>query len=419
MHLVFQAQLRSAGFLSVITILAASLLSAAELDAPLDIERLRELNRRTQTGEILSQEDQAYYDRGRREMQARKSGKNSAVPTSNIRIADQEMVRKLVPLDELTTTYKGEDGGLYGGGHNAPTGAHLAAYLRESKAIQPLDRDGHPAKSGKIVLLSLGMSNTTMEFSQFVKDANADAAKSRDVVVVDGAIGARTGTAWALDGVDLLPAGEEERLLKIMAGMGRNVKKGFGDTWTTAIKRLEASGVTPRQVQVLWIKQAEAMPSRLGEYPAHTRALEANLIAILNIAKHHYPNLRIAYLSSRIFGGYANMGLNPEPYAYEGALAICHVIQQQIAGEPRLNYATTGGDVKSPLVAWGPYLWANGTLPRKSDGLVWNEDDYAPSDRTHPSPTARQKVSDQLLRFFKTDSGSKAWFLARIGETDG
>lgn len=403
------ASFRHARFLALATFVASAFLSAAE-EASLNIERLRELNRRTQAGEILSPEDQAYFDRGRREMQARKAGKNAEAPASDVRIADQEMVRKLVPLDELIATYKGEDGGLYGGGLNTPTGEYLAAYLRESKAIQPLDRAGKPAKSGKIVLLSLGMSNTTMEFSQFVKDANADSAKSRDVVIVDGAIGARTGTAWALDGVDLLPAGEEERLLKIMAGMGRNVKKGFGDTWTTAIKRLEASGVTPQQVQVLWIKQAEAMPSRLGEYPAHTRALEANLIAILNIAKHHYPNLRVAYLSSRIFGGYANMGLNPEPYAYEGAFAVRHVIQQQIAGEPRLNYLPAQGAVKSPLVAWGPYLWANGTTPRKSDGLVWSEADFTPNDRTHPTPSARQKVSDLLLRFFKNDPGTRLWF---------
>lgn len=395
----------------LILLFVAPFLSAAESSVPLDIERLRELNRRTQAGEILSVEDQAYFDSGRREMQARKAGKGTpATPPSNVRIADQEMVRKLVPLDELTGTYKGEDGGLYGGGSNVPTGDHLAAYLRESKAIQPLGRDGKPAKAGKIVLLSLGMSNTTMEFSQFVKDANADATKSRDLVVVDGAIGARTGTAWALDGVDLLPAGEEERLLKIMAGMGRNVKKGFGDTWTTAFDRLRANDVTPQQVQVIWIKQAEAMPSRLGDYPAHTRALEANLVAILNIAKHHYPNLRVAYLSSRIFGGYANMGLNPEPYAYEGAFAVRHVIQQQIVGEPRLNYVAARGEVKSPLVVWGPYLWANGATPRKSDGLTWNEDDFTPNDRTHPASTARQKVSDLLLRFFKSDLGARTWW---------
>src|SRR5206468_11063873 len=105
--------------------------------------------------------------------------------------------------------------------------------------------------------------------------------------------------------VPQLPAGEEERLLKAMAAMGRNIKKGFGDTWSTVETRLKANAVTPQQVQVLWIKQAEAMPAKLGDYPAHARAMQANLVAILNIAKHDYPNLRVAYLSSRIFGGNA------------------------------------------------------------------------------------------------------------------
>src|SRR5262249_33341122 len=151
----------------------------------------------------------------------------------------------------------------------------------------------------------------------------------------DGAIGARTGTAWALDGVTQLPAGEEKRLLDIMAASGRNVKKGFGDTWSTVEERLKTGGVTAQQVQAGWLKQAEARPANLGDYPAHARSLQANLVAILNIAKQRSPNLRLAFLSSRIFGGYATTMLNPEPYAYEEAFAVRHVILDQIAREPR------------------------------------------------------------------------------------
>lgn len=170
-------------------------------------------------------------------------------------------------------------------------------------------------------------------------------------------------------------------------------------------------------MQALWIKQAEARPSALGEFPAHAKILQASLVNILNIARHHYPNLRVAYLSSRIFGGYATTPLNPEPYAYEEAFSQRWVIRDQIKGEPRLNYDPAHGEVKSPLVVWGPYLWANGTTLRKSDGFAWSLDDFVTSDRTHPDTTARQKVADLLLNFLKTDAGAKGWFIKSEADT--
>ena len=67
---------------------------------------------------------------------------------------------------------------------------------------------------------------------------------------------------------------------------------------------------------------------------------------------------------------------------------------------------------------WGPYLWANGTTPRRSDGLVWKEEDFVTTDHTHPSTSARQKVAELLLNFFKTDAGTRRWF-AKADATAG
>jgi len=81
----------------------------------------------------------------------------------------------LVPLTEMgTAKYKGEDGGLYGGGRNEPPAAHAAAARKQSAEILPRDADGKPAKDGKIGVLSVGMSNTTMEYSAFKRLADAD-----------------------------------------------------------------------------------------------------------------------------------------------------------------------------------------------------------------------------------------------------
>jgi hypothetical protein len=34
-------------------------------------------------------------------------------------------------------------------------------------------------------------------------------------------------------------------------------------------------------------------------------------------------------------------------------------------------------EARSPILQWGPYLWADGTTPRKPDGLVSKREDLA------------------------------------------
>ena len=90
-------------------------------------------------------------------------------------------------------------------------------------------------------------------------------------------------------------------------------------------------------------------------------------------------------------------------------------MQSQIQGNPQLNYNPARGDVKTPLVIWGPYLWVCGDTPRKLDGLVWSENDVR-ADRLHPSESGTKKTTTLLLNFFKTDPGASRWFV-KPGET--
>ncbi len=129
--------------------------------------------------------------------------------------------------------------------------------------------------------------------------------------------------------------------------------------------------------------------------------MKGHTIGLLNQLKQRFPNVRIAYLSSRIYAGYATTHLNPEPYAYESALVVRGLIQDQIKGE--------SGAVKSPLLLWGPYLWADGEKGRKFDNLVWKPEDLGP-DGTHPSDNGRRKVAELLLKFMKSDPTAKVWF---------
>ena len=65
-------------------------------------------------------------------------------------------------------------------------------------------------------------------------------------------------------------------------------------------------------------------------------------------------------------------------------------------------------DAGAPWLAWGPYLWADGTNPR-SDGLTWLASDLA-ADGTHPSATGRQKVSNLLMDFMLASPQTQSWF---------
>jgi hypothetical protein len=294
------------------------------------------------------------------------------------------------PLIEMTAEdrYKGEDGGLYGGGKNEPPLAHQAAAQKELSAIAPLDAHGNPSKEGKIVLLSIGMSNTFGEFSLFKEKADQDPGKSPHLVMVNGAVGGAGAASWA---------------------------KGAERVWATVMERLKDAGVSPEQVQVAWMKHADPGPQPDSAPLEYARKLKDWQLSILNLLKARFANLRVCYLSSRIYGGYNTAGIrlvNPEPFAYESGFSVRWLIQDQIKGEPNLNYDPKKGPIRAPLLLWGPYLWADGITPRKSDGLLWERKDLG-EDGVHPSRFGGQKVAERLLKFFKTDTGAATWFMGR------
>ena len=349
--------------------------SGQKSDDGIDWEKAQRIHEKFERGDKLTDEEQGYHDRAAKALQSKNKPQQFGPvikPPAGLR-----------PLSDMTAEdrYKGEDGGLYGGGKNEPPKKHLQAALAQAKLIRPLDGDGKPDDNGKIVLISVGMSNTTQEFSTFVRLANADPAKSSKVVIVDGAQGGQTANVWANPG-SLSP-------------------------WDVLDQRLKRAGVTAQQVQVAWIKQAIPAPEYLGAFPKHAEVLKGHMVGLLDQLRKRFPNVRIAYLSSRIYAGYARTHLNPEPYAYESAFLVRWLIQDQIKGEEHLP--------KSPLLLWGPYLWADGEKGRKSDDLVWKPEDLGP-DGTHPSPSGQRKVAELLLKFMKTDPTAKGWFM---GSEDG
>jgi hypothetical protein len=287
----------------------------------------------------------------------------------------------LVPLIDLGAgLYQGFPGGLYGNGSNARPAGHDAAGIAIASALGLLDTLGVPNPGGRIVLISIGMSNATLEFSTFVPIANADPAKSARVQVIDCAEGGQAT---------------------------QDIRLSTAPYWEFVASRLRANGSSPLQAQVVWLKEARRNPTE--PFPASAESLTNDLGRIVNLIHAKLPNVKLLYFTSRIYAGYASSTLNPEPYAYESGFAVKWLIDAQIAGVDSLEYDGTRGPVMASWLSWGPYLWADGLTPR-SDGLTWSCGEFQ-SDGTHPATGAREKVADSLLAFFHHDATTRPWFL--------
>ena len=307
-----------------------------------------------------------------------------------------------IPLNDLGNgMYLGFPGGLYENGTNVAPSDHLAAGLAHAARVRPLDANGNPSPNGKIVMISVGMSNTTQEFCaagnpapcnawSFIGQAAADPAVNHStLVLVNGASGGQDAKTW-----DSPSAANWDHV---------------------RVNDLEPLGLTEKQVQIAWIKQADAGPTASLPSPnADAWHLESELGKIVRALKVRYPNIRLAYVTSRIYAGYASTTLNPEPYAYESGFAVKWLVQAQIDQRRRGAIDPKAGDLNdesaAPWIGWGPYPWADG-MNARSDGLTWSRSDLV-SDGTHPSQSGQQKVGAMLLAFFRSDPTARSWFLS-------
>jgi len=312
-----------------------------------------------------------------------------------------------VPLPELGEgTYLSFQGGLYPDGTNRMPDAHALEGGRRAAMIQPLDTSGNPDPAGKIVLLSIGMSNTAQEFCgkgrgllaceswSFAGQALADPAVDHtDLVLVNGAMPGRTAERWIA-----YPSPDYTFILKDM---------------------LASQGLSASQVQVIWLKLARSHPQVSLPAPgADAYRLLESLGEVVRTLDKVFPNLQMVFLSSRIYGGYATTTLNPEPYAYESGFSVKWLIESQIRQMDTGETGDIAGNLDihttAPWLAWGPYLWADGD-EGGNEGLAWLPQDFE-ADGTHPSQSGEEKVGAQLLEFFKTSPFTRGWFL--VGEDE-
>ena len=306
---------------------------------------------------------------------------------SNIESFIPNSTNPLVPITDLGLgTYGGKQGGLYLNGTNVRPPAFNSGGIAIAQGIQPLDANGNvDTVNGKIGLMSVGMSALFDTWLTFTTDVQADPTVNPKLVLVAGA--------------------QPRAYAKNFA----NANDGF---WNPIFQDfLPEAGITAAQVQVVYIKDIDPTPA--GTFPQDMANLQSEYESIVQNVFAKFPNVKLAYFGGSVYTGYSNglSNIDNEPWAYESGFAVKWAILDQINGKPALNWNPARGTVKAPWMSWGAYPWANGLLAR-NDGTTWACPDIK-YDGFHPSdPYGREKESNLMINFFKSDPTTTPWFLA-------
>lgn len=263
----------------------------------------------------------------------------------------------------------GFTGGLYPGGANVPPAGRLNTALSIARTIQPLDTHGNPSADGSILLLSIGMSNTSQEFMEFIREAQNDARMNPAIKLINGARSGQETSRWVDDSYN---------------------------NWTRVENDVTELGYDPRQVQVAWVKLANKEP--LPQFPAEPERLRTGLESVARNLKQYFPNIKIAYFSPRARSYlYFDSTTPGELAAFETGFAIKWMIERQMNGVQELTFE--GSQANVPFLTWGPYFWRDAWPPQ-----------YLEDDCIHPSSQGEKNIAEILMDFFLTDPTAVEWF---------
>jgi hypothetical protein len=376
-----------------------------------------------------------------------------------------------IPLiDEPTAVYTPAGGtqsfelGLYHGTNNiaAASVTPTEAALRAAAAVVPLCRNGRPPSPtctkggiGVIGLVAIGFSNSQQQTcSGTVHISGQMAPTSPQSCTGPGTpweccTGAGTGPTCSSGegcvsgtfGADMY-AGQTSSPPTVNPavylvdcdepGVGTNgFNSAFTDiVWTLCENQVAKSHLTDAQIQAAVMEIVETDPSGNGfsTLSSMTHAppcasgdtstidacyVEQQAGAVIRLAKEKFPNLRLLYLYTRAYGGWAITPLSPEPNAYEYGFSAQFLVQAQI------NQADNGGSADgvagnlaysvAPVVLFAPYQWASGATAN-SEGTVWPDLDtyFYTGDWTHYGTLGYTQSGSVMNNYFLGTSASGA-----------
>lgn len=261
----------------------------------------------------------------------------------------------LVPfLDLQTGTYMGYQAGMYPGGTNELTGPHLKSGKTIAKGIKPLDGDGNVNFGDGVVLVAgFGPSVPGHIYNKFVDHVRTPSEKY--------------DMNPCMDAINLCVGGKDISY--------PTADSLFEDYWEGLVQKVYDVGYTPEQVQIGWMyfnaKGLIAPPV----FPTQSLNMVESYIQFINKAKEFFPNLKIMYISSRHWGGYADTTLAEfyslaEPSSYQNSWTVKWTVETQInMTDTRLQYK--GANSKAPYILWGPNFWCDGEAKR-----MWDDEKY-------------------------------------------
>jgi uncharacterized protein YjdB len=330
------------------------------------------------------------------------TGSYSGSTASTLVTVSHAVLPNNTPIMDMTAgqTYMGYPGNLYENNSNSAPADHDADGISLGAQIQPLDLNGNPSATGAIAFISVGLSNTSLEFGgfvQYVADPTRSSQVNPKLAVLNGAKPGEAACAYAdpvqtpeqtctippytsTDTQNQYDRIRDEVLATATGAPG--VTAGCGTTTNPCLSE--------KQVQAVWLKEASPAPEGSGfstlcnvtaagcvNGATNTEAVhfEGQIGQIVRAMRVRYPNLKQVFLASRIYAGYIIIDKSPEVFAYEYGFSAKWAIQAQIDQTRGLGIDPVAGDLNysdgtAAWIAWGPYMWANGANPR-SDGLVW------------------------------------------------
>lgn len=274
----------------------------------------------------------------------------------------------LTPLYDLDSgQYLNYTGGLYPNGSNRIPAHHFSAGVEAGSFLQPLNSGGEPVANGQIGLVSLGYSTAAMttQYLRFIHQIKQE------------------WPAW-----QIANAAQAGRDINAMIAVD-------GDYWKKAKEIIAGQGLTPAQVQIIWLSTGDASVYDLP-FPEQSLVQVEKYRSCLELIKKNFPNVRIVFISDRAYGGYiSEKSAFPlrEPAAWYTSWAVKWVIEAQI------NHHEGFGTDSIPFIDWGPTLWTDG-IAGDAQGYTWSCND-AGKGGIHPSAIGRAKEASRLYIFLR------------------
>lgn len=244
------------------------------------------------------------------------------------------------------------------------TPAQLAAGLEAASRITPRALNGNPAENGKVVFLSVGMSNTSNVWNGFRSAMNQAGTAPSTLKWVDATKGGAGAPQWA---------------------------DPTCDCWTDLDAKLVKQNVSAKQVQAIFLMLVTPHPWQSPSVNAARYAQDVE--SILNQLEAQFPNLQIVYLAGNYYGGYdTNQDKTPEPHGYWENREL-QGIQDSHAGV-WVSAATS-------------MLWTDGATPRW-DGLTLLCSDTTDGG-VHLNATGKAKMGGWLYDSLMSDPTTLGW----------